>query len=648
MTLMPHARRPSAAAIPGSDADIAELPPESIRDGMARAFGPIIRGFLVPVFVFYVIIGIPHLMLRSPADAALLFSLSAGTAAVAFFFRRSLRLKDVSFSRLELIGSVVLMLIYLNTCALLYIDFHPANLIYFLLLMMLASAVGISIRLVAGVSFITLATMLALAYALGSEAFFYYSFVSLAGAFSAIGLAILMRGAVLKAVRSRLLAERLRERAERQADFDALTGLPNRRNFFATLEQLIGGNPVPGAGVQVGIIDLDGFKPVNDLYGHAVGDDLLVEVGRRIRRACPPDYLVARLGGDEFALAVNRPFSEDGLVFLGSSICEAVRRPFVISGISISISASVGFARHPQNGRTVREIYERADHALYQAKRSTRGDVMIFSARHEAEMNDLGRIEQTLRGSDLVREFSVVFQPQFDLMQQRISGFEALARWDSPALGKVSPTLFIAAAERTGLMERITGILLEKALAAALTWPDNVSLSFNLSALDLVSSRSIDNICRIVRASSIDPQRLTFEITETAVMTDFERARDSLVVLAGMGCRIALDDFGSGYSSFGYIHRFPLHRIKTDRCFVTRLAEDDAVGHNILKAIADLSANLGLECLSEGVETEEELRTVQSAGIRYIQGYLFGKPMSTAEAGERLAGEAALGARGAV
>jgi predicted signal transduction protein with EAL and GGDEF domain len=179
------------------------------------------------------------------------------------------------------------------------------------------------------------------------------------------------------------------------------------------------------------------------------------------------------------------------------------------------------------------------------------------------------------------------------------------------------------------------------ALAAAVTWPAEVSLSFNLSALDLVSNRSIGNICRIVRDSGIDPERLAFEITETVVMTDFERARDSLVVLAGMGCRIALDDFGSGYSSFAYIHRFPLHRIKTDRCFVTRLAEDDAIGHTILRAIADLSANIGVECLAEGVETQEELRTVRSAGIRYVQGYLFGKPMSAAEASERLAGGAA-------
>ncbi|MBV2186612.1 MAG: diguanylate cyclase, partial [Rhizobium sp.] len=528
MTLMSHDSRHPAPAITRSGSETVELSAEMIREATARTFAPIIRGFLVPVCVFYVVICIPHLVLRAPADAVLQFSLSALTAAVAFFLRKSLRIKEVSFERLEVIGSVVLMLIYANTCALLYVDFHPANLIYFLLLMMLSSTVGISIRVVAGVSAVTLVTMLVFAFVMGREPFFYYSFVSLAGAFCAIGLATLMRGAILKAVRSRLLAERLRERAERQADFDALSGLPNRRSYFANLEQMMA---APDASVHVGIIDLDGFKPVNDLYGHAVGDDLLVEVAARIRNTCPPAYLVARLGGDEFALAIDRPMSQDSLTRLGSAICEALRRPFSISGISIAISGSIGFAHYPSNGETAREIYERADHALYCAKRATRGDVVIFTERHEAEMNDYGLIEQTLRNADLVKELYLDFQPQFDILKQRTSGFEALGRWASPTLGTVSPGLFIAAAERTGMIERVTGILLQKALAAAVTWPAGISLSFNLSPLDLVSPRSIANVMRIVRESGIAPERLTFEITETMVMSDFECARGSLVAL---------------------------------------------------------------------------------------------------------------------
>lgn len=621
-------------------AELRDVSSGALRQAMARAFQPIIRGFMLPVSLFYLVVIIPNFMLSAFDRALRLSALSAMTAVIALGLYWVLRRRAVGFRGLELMGATALLLIYANCVNVLLIDFQPLNLIYVLLLCLLAGSVAITNRLIIGMAVLTLATVLGSAYVMGEAVLLRFSFLTIAAGFATIGMAVLVRGAIFGSVRDRLVADRLRERAEHQADYDALTGLPNRRHFFAAVEELVSDESRRKHGARVGIVDLDGFKPVNDLYGHAVGDDLLVEVARRIRNSCPPDCLVARLGGDEFALLVSRPLAEDGLIALGETICEALRQPFLIADIGISISGSIGFARCPESGQTVRQLYERADHALYHAKRLTRGDVVVFSAAHEAEMSDIGRIEQTLRSADLPRELFVAFQPQVDVPAgRRTVSFEALARWDSPVLGKVNPGLFIAAAERTGLIERVTSILLEKSLSAAVTWPETISLSFNLSTLDLVSARSIGNICRIVRDSGIEPGRLTFEITETAVMTDFERARDSLKVLAGMGCRIALDDFGSGYSSFAYIHRFPLHRIKTDRSFVTRLAEDDVVGHKILRAIADLCANLGLDCLAEGVETEEELRILQAAGIRYFQGYLFGRPMSAADAAERLAGE---------
>lgn len=622
-------------------AELRDVSATALRQAMARAFQPIIRGFMLPVSLFYLVVLIPNFLLSAFDRAVRLSALSAVTAVVALCFYRLMRRRAVGFHGLELMGAATLLLIYANCLNVLAIDFQPLNLIYFLLLCLVAGSVAITTRLIVGMALLTLATVLGSAYIMGEGVLLRFTFLTIAAGFAAIGLAVLVRGAIFGSVRDSLIADRLRERAEHQADYDALTGLPNRRHFFAAVEALLSDDERRNHGARVGIGDLDGFKPVNDLYGHAVGDDLLIEVARRIRNACPPDCLVARLGGDEFALLVAKPLSEERLLSLGEAICKTLRQPFLISGIGISISASIGFARCPESGQTVRQLYERADHALYHAKRLTRGDVVVFSAAHETEMSDVGRIEQTLRTADLPRELSLAFQPQVDITLGRTVGFEALARWESPVLGKVNPGLFIAAAERTGLIERVTSLLLEKALAAAVTWPQDVSLSFNLSALDVVSSRSIANICRIVRDSGIDPGRVTFEITETAVMTDFERARGSMNVLADMGCRMALDDFGSGYSSFAYIHRFPLHRIKTDRSFVTRLAEDDVVGHNILRAIADLCANLGLECLSEGVETEDERRVVQSAGIRYVQGYLCGKPMCAVEAAGRLARERA-------
>jgi len=615
----------------------AEGVPErrALQQAVAEAFRPIIRGSMLPVAIFFALVIIPNFFFSAPWNAVKLSILSAATVCAALFFRRLLRAREVSFRRLELSGAVMLLLVYANFCNVLYVDFHAPNLTYFLLLFTITAAMAISVRLIVAVSMLTLATTLGAAYLMGPLTLSYYCFASMAAAFAAGGMAVMTRGAIMRAARARLLAERLRERAQIQADYDSLTGLPNRRHFFSALEAAIGA----GGAVHVGVIDLDGFKPVNDLYGHAIGDELLIDVAKRIRAVCPQGDLVARLGGDEFSLSIERPLDNGALTALGNEICERLRDPFLISGICVSISASIGFANYPAHAQTLRQIYERADHALYRAKRDCRGHVMLFRPEYEAEMRDLGRLEQTLRTADLPRELFVVYQPQHDLMTGQTAGFEALARWKSPVLGNVSPGDFIPAAERSGLIERMTGIVLQKALAAAATWPAHISLSVNLSGLDLVSERSIANIVHIVRGSGIDPQRLTFEITETAMMDDFDRARASLATLAALGSRIALDDFGSGYSSFAYIHRFPLHRIKTDRSFVTRLHEDEAIGRNIVRAIAELCANLGVECLAEGIETEDELRAVRETGVRYIQGYYFGRPMQAFEVEAHLSGQ---------
>jgi len=606
---------------------------------IAKAFRPVMRGFMLPVAMFYSLVIVPNFILSAPFTALNLSGPAVVTVLAALYIWKDLRSDDASFQRLEVLGAMVLLLIYTNCCKLILVDYNALNLTYFLLLFIITAAVAISVRLIVAMCSLTLITTLTLAYKMGPDIMNHVLFGAIAAAFAAVGLAVLMRAAIMTAVKSKLLAERLRARAEIHADYDALTGLPNRRRFFAAVEGVIAGESGKD-GLIVGILDLDGFKPVNDLYGHAIGDELLFEVARRLRNACPSADFVARLGGDEFALAIQRPLDDVQLRQCGTTLCEALREPFVISGICISISGSIGFAHYPASGQTMRQIYERADHALYRAKRDSRGDVVIFLPEHESELSDIGRFEQALRTADLQRELCVVFQPQHDLMTGRTSGFEALARWNSPSLGPVSPVHFIAAAERSGIMERMTGILVQKSLAAAAAaWPEDISLSVNLSGLDLMSERSIANIVQIVSDSAIRPSRVTFEITETAIMRDFERARTSLLALSRLGCKIALDDFGSGYSSFAYIHRFPLDRVKTDRSFVTRRKEDAQLSGNIFRAIADLCANLGVECLAEGVETEDELQTVRAAGIRYIQGYYFGRPMPVADIAAYLANE---------
>jgi predicted signal transduction protein with EAL and GGDEF domain len=298
---------------------------------------------------------------------------------------------------------------------------------------------------------------------------------------------------------------------------------------------------------------------------------------------------------------------------------------YLLGSVAASISASVGFVRY-DGGLTISQLLERADYALYFAKQNLRGAAVVFNARHENEMRDFSLVDQTLRASDLDRELSIVFQPQVDITENRTVGFEALARWNSAKLGAVRPDIFIKAAERSGLITDITLRLLNKTLEQIVDWPEDIRVSFNLSARDLRSAISLNNICTAVRNSGIDPARIEFEITETAMLTDFAQACDALMVLKRLGCRIAVDDFGSGYSSFSYIHQLPVDKIKIDRSFVTQLVKHGSAV-KIIKTIVDLCRNLHLDCVVEGVETQAEMVKLAPVKARYIQGYLFARPM---------------------
>ncbi|EHS50631.1 diguanylate cyclase/phosphodiesterase [Rhizobium sp. PDO1-076] len=624
LTASPLSARPD-------DKHVTHYARQRFHRGVAEAFAPIIRGFLLPAIVYYTLITVAHFFAETGTEQIILTGMSLATVLLALFLLRSLK-GDLGYGKLELISLSMHLAMYVNIVTYLSIHFEEHKLVYFVLLILVISTSAVSARVIIVGSALSLTTMLWLAQKAGAEVFLQYAFIGLAGAFAALGMAWLMRTAILKAVAARTMADDLRRKAEILADFDSLTGLPSRRSFFIELDRALTKSTATTSGFYMGIIDLDGFKPVNDLYGHVTGDRLLTEVAERLRAALSNDCFIARLGGDEFALIVPDVSGQSEVQALGERLCNGMRDPFVLDSLSISISASAGFAHCPTHGSTANQLYERADHALYSAKRATRGDVVIFSASHEAAMKDVGRIDQTLRNCNLNKEMSLVYQPQIDINTGRTIGFEALARWNSPTLGPVSPSTFIPAAERSGLIERMTSVLLHKALSTAATWPHNVKLSFNLSAIDLMSPRSISNVVHIVRDSNIEPNRVIFEITETAVMADFDRARDSLELLAGMGCLIALDDFGSGYSNFGYINRFPLHKLKTDRNFVLRLREDDGVGGNILRAIADLSSSLGIECLAEGVESDFDLEAVRAAGIHQVQGFYFGRPMAGLDA----------------
>jgi diguanylate cyclase (GGDEF)-like protein len=451
----------------------------------------------------------------------------------------------------------------------------------------------------------------------------------------------------LVASRKSLLAQQaatqaLSDENFRLANLDSLTELPNRRRFFAELSSAFADAERRHVRVAVGIIDLDGFKPINDNYGHSVGDRVLIEAGKRIREVCegfgPQRVEFARLGGDEFGLVVCGDPEDTDLMRLGERIGSQVKLPYQLDTAHTGLSCSIGFALFPDSATTSEALYECADYALYHAKRHQRGRTVIFSSELEAEIRSRGVIENLLRTSDFGAEMELVFQPIVDAMSEHTAGFETLARWNSPRLGWVSPADFIPAAERIGLIRPLTQVLLARALATARTWPDHIRLSFNLSAHDVCAAEGILPLISIIEKSGLSPRRIDFEITETAVTFDFVRAQQSIATLKAMGCGISLDDFGTGYSSLSHVHRLPLDKIKVDRSFVAEINENP-VSHKIIKSLAGLCDDMEIACVVEGVETSAQLDSLRRLGCEFIQGYHFAKPMPADAIADYLANE---------
>ncbi|MBX9651095.1 MAG: EAL domain-containing protein [Xanthobacteraceae bacterium] len=414
----------------------------------------------------------------------------------------------------------------------------------------------------------------------------------------------------------------------RLANLDSLTGLPNRRQFFARLDEEFLAAQTQGYRLAVGVVDLDGFKPVNDIYGHAVGDKLLIAVGERLQAACGEAH-VARLGGDEFAL-IFKEVSDVELLKRGEKICTALRKTFDLTEANVQISGSVGFTVFPELASNAADLYEQADYALYHSKRTSRGNAVLFSTEHEAEIHRNAKIERALRAADLDEELSVVFQPVVDARTERTVAFEALARWNSPTLGHVPPDQFIPVAERAGIVTRLMRVLLEKALIVVADWPEDIRLSFNVSNHDINSPEGVIRIIGIILKSGVDPRRIDFEITETAIMRDFEQAQSAITTLKTFGCGVSLDDFGTGFSSLSQLHALPLTKIKIDRSFVAQLDERPA-SYKIVKSLIALSRDMELGCVIEGVETENELKALLNLGGFEIQGYYYSPPLPASE-----------------
>jgi diguanylate cyclase (GGDEF)-like protein len=437
-------------------------------------------------------------------------------------------------------------------------------------------------------------------------------------------------------VNGQVETRRLSNENSRLANIDSLTELPNRRQFFHRLSALAEKASTGNHNFIVGVLDLDGFKAVNDLYGHGIGDKVLKETGRRLLGLSDDKHFIARLGGDEFGIIVDADLGPEAILAIGAQICGVFDSSFSIAGIVAKVGGSVGFAVTAEAGTTADVMYERADYALFHAKARHRGLPVIFSKEHEIEIRRLSTIEQTLRQIDLDAELSLHFQPIVNTDTPQLTGFEALARWHSPELGPIAPDVFISIAERTELIGRITQVLLRKALAIATTWPDDVCLSFNLSMRDLLSQVTILQIVSIIEGSGIDPRRIVVEVTETALMQNYEQVQQSLRTLRSMGLKVALDDFGAGQSSLSYVHQLSLDKIKIDRGFLRNI-ETQENARNIVKTVIDLCRNLKFECVVEGVETANQVDIIGRLGCSTMQGYFFARPMPQSEVADFIA-----------
>jgi diguanylate cyclase (GGDEF)-like protein len=407
---------------------------------------------------------------------------------------------------------------------------------------------------------------------------------------------------------------------------DLLTGLPNHDRFFEIFDEAIS-NRRPEELLGVAVLDLDGFDEINDALGYAGGDEVLAELGARLREGLPPDAVVARMGSDEFALLISA--SELQIVHdVTETVRHSIIRPIWINQI-VQLGVSIGVAVAPHDGRVRDALTRRADLALRSAKQRARGTAVFFAADIEAEFQERRFIKRELARALTARAFDMHYQPIVKANGGDIVGVEALLRWNHPVRGFVPPSLFVPVAEEAGLMHRLGEFALRRAVADAARW-DGLYVCVNLSPIQVRSRALVDLVSAVLKETGFEPSRLVLEMTEGVLIENPDEINARLRELRGLGVQLALDDFGSGYSSLGYLQKLPFDKLKIDRSFVLALNES-ANGGVIIQAIVTLGRALGMGVVIEGVETEEQRVLLRLAGCSEMQGYLFAKPAPAAE-----------------
>lgn len=425
---------------------------------------------------------------------------------------------------------------------------------------------------------------------------------------------------------------RAEARAQMLAATDPLTQCLNRRSMLEATEELRSRAAVRGEAVAYCMMDLDNFKQINDMHGHPVGDAVLVMLAERVRAILPRDARLSRLGGDEFAFVMPYPAGHaDRVDDLVIRLFESLAQPFRLPTITVELTLSVGLsADHDADGTIglvvdAGTLMQRADMALYHAKKQGRNRYFWFEPSMESEMRFRNQLETGIRRGLARGEFVPYYEQQVDVESGALVGFEMLARWRSPQLGVISPDIFVPIAEEIGLINEMSERLMEQAFADAREWDDSLTLSINISPVQLRDPWFAQRLLKKLVATGFPPQRLEIEITESCLHENIGLVRSMIMSLRNQGVQISLDDFGTGYSSLEQLRNLPFDRIKIDRSFVSELREPGSRSR-IVEAIISLGRGLDLPLTAEGVEDEQILQALKSMGRLKAQGYLYGLP----------------------
>ncbi|WP_088186573.1 EAL domain-containing protein [Desulfosporosinus sp. FKA] len=468
-----------------------------------------------------------------------------------------------------------------------------------------------------------------------------FNFMGLKEGSDGIVLVTLSLGLFATAIGMGILADRLKLKQNElevalrtmksMAYHDELSSLPNRRKFIDKLSELINDNPYPRM-IAIMFIDLDRFKMVNDTFGHAAGDLLIIEVAKQLAKCVSEESLVARMGGDEFTILIDKVTSVDEVEEIAQTIIECFEKPLNIQGREIQVNLSIGIVLYPHNGLSMEVLLEHADAAMYLAKQREGSHYRFYSKEIDTRIFRKLEIKNQLEFALGRDEFTLSYQPQVIAKTQQIVGVEALIRWKNNKLGLITPTEFIPIAEEAGIIIPIGEWVLETACRDAKTWFNKglpqLRLSVNISPIQLIHDQFEEMVNRVLKQTGFPPENLELEITENVGLYGLDKSLTTLQRLRAMGIGLAIDDFGTGYSSLSYLVDLPIDTIKIDRVFVQNLNTNSKL-MTLAEAIIKISKVMNFQTIGEGVETLEELKGLDTLECDQIQGYFFSKPVST-------------------